>query len=111
MIDYEVGQRPATNLGIDVKDQFDNPRNLVGYATVEIEMIGSDNERVDVTGVEVQAVPNALGRFAIVWPKDRSLFTKKGKYLLRLWFRKPDGSADPTRPVEIRVREFGRLNN
>jgi hypothetical protein len=110
MIDFEVGQIPAVSLGIQIKDDNDNPVSLLGYPEVELELLGSDNERVDLTGAVLQTVPTVLGQLAFVWPKDRSLFTKKGKYLLRVALRATDGSVDYTRAAEIRVREFGRLN-
>lgn len=111
MIDYEVGQIPTRPLGIIVKDDNDNAMNTVGYQSATIEILGSDDERVDTTGVAVTVVPTALGAYAVEWPRNRSLFTKKGKYLLRLVLRKSDGSVDYTRPHEIRVREFGRIGN
>lgn len=111
MIDYEVGQIPSRSLGVVVKDENDNPMNLIGYPTVRAEILGSDNERVDMTGVVVEAVTSALGTFVVQWPKDRSVFTKKGRYLLRFALEKPDGSRDYTRPYEIRVRDFGRIGN
>jgi hypothetical protein len=110
MIDFEVGQIPSISLGIQIKDDNDNPVSLIGYPEVELEMLGSDNEKVDLTGVELQVVPTAIGQVALVWPKDRSLFTKKGKYVLRVALKSADGSVDYTRAAEIRVREFGRLN-
>lgn len=109
MIDYEVGQIPSRNLGITVKNDEDATVNTIGYDSVTVELLGTDNERVDVTGVAVTEVATVLGTYVITWPKDRSLFTKRGKYLLRLRLAKPDGSVDYTRPYEIRVRDFGRL--
>ena len=109
MIDYEVGQIPSRNLGITVKNDDDEAVNTIGYNSVTAELLGSDNERVDLTGVTVTEVASALGTYVVAFPKDRSLFTKRGKYLLRLRLAKPDGSVDYTRPYEIRVRDFGRL--
>jgi hypothetical protein len=111
MIDYEVGEIPSIGLGIEVMDERNNPINTIGYSSVELELKGSDNERVDLTGVTIESVPTELGSYVVNWPKDRSVFNKRGKYLMRLVLRKPDGSRDYTRPYEIRVREFGRLYN
>lgn len=110
MIDYEVGEIPSRNLAIQVRDEEDNPVNTVGYQVAEVEILGSDNERVDLTGVQVEPLTGYLGRYALIWPKDRSIFNKRGKYLLRLVLSKSDGSRDITRTAEIRVRGFGRLN-
>jgi hypothetical protein len=111
MIDYEVGEIPSVGLGVEVRDDRDNPINTIGYATVELQLRGTDDEAVDLRGVTVTPVTSALGTFVVQWPKTRSIFTKKGKYLMRLVLRKSDGSVEYTRPTEIRVREFGRLYN
>lgn len=111
MIDFEVGEIPSVNLGVEVRDQLDNLINTLGYSSVSLEIRGSDNEKVDVTGVGVTPVSSATGTFVVEWPKNRSLFTRKGKYLMRFALRKSDGSVDYTRPEEIRVRDYGRLYN
>lgn len=107
--EYEVGQIPARPLAIAVKDDNDNPANLLGYTTYEIELLGSDNEPVDLTGVSLNIEGARNGRFAVVWPKNRSLFNKRGEYLLRLVLRDAEGSRDYTRTHTIRVRQFGRV--
>jgi len=109
MIDYEVGQIPSRGLAITIKNDSDETVNTVGYTSVTAELLGTDDERVDLRGLTVTEVPSALGTYLIGFPKNRSLFTKRGKYLLRLRLAKPDGSVDFTRPYEIRVRDFGRL--
>lgn len=108
--EYEVGQIPARALAIAVRDDLDNPANLLGYTSYEVELLGSDNERVDVTGITLNTEGARNGRFAIVWPKTHSLFTKRGEYLLRLVLRDAEGSRDYTRTHTIRVRAFGRNN-
>lgn len=108
--EYEVGQIPAQPLAIAVRDDRDNPANLTGYTSYEIELLGSDNERVDLRGVVLNIEGARNGRFSVIWPRTRSLFTKRGEYLLRLVFKDDAGSRDYTRPHSIRVREFGRYN-
>ena len=108
--EYEVGQIPARPLNILINDNYGNPANLLVYTTFEIELLGSDNERVDLTGVELTTSGAKDGRFAVVWPKNRTLFRKSGAYLLRLVLRSSDGSRDYTTTHEIRVRDFGRFN-
>jgi hypothetical protein len=109
MIEYEVGSIPSRNLTLVVRDELDNPINVVGYDNYRIELRGTDDEEVDLKGVILTEIPNALGAFVVSWPKNRVVFNKKGKYLLRLVLEKEDGSRDITRTAEIRVREFGRL--
>lgn len=109
MIEYEVGSIPSRPLTILVRDEMDNPVNVVGYDSWRLEMLGTDNEEVDLTGVSVFEIPQAIGMFSVSWPKNRSLFEKRGKYLLRLVLEMADGSKDITRTAEIRVRDFGRI--
>jgi hypothetical protein len=108
--EYEVGQIPARPLGVIVKDDNDDPVNLLVYSTYEIELLGSDNEQVDLTGVQLHTEGARNGILAIIWPKDRSLFEKRGEYLLRLVLRDSEGSRDYTRTHTLNVREFGRFN-
>lgn len=110
MIDYEEGAIPSRPLTILVRDEFDTPVNTLSYDSWTLEMKGTDDEDVDLTGTQVSLIPSLEGSFSVVWPRDRSLFDKKGKYVLRLVLSKNDGSRDITRTAEIRVRDFGRLN-
>lgn len=108
--EYEVGQIPARPLSIQIKDDFDNTASLLGYSIYGVELLGSNNEKVDLTGVVVNTESARNGRIVVIWPKDRSLFTKRGEYLLRLVFGDAQGSRDYSTPHTIRVSEFGRLN-
>jgi|SRR6478735_3610017 len=108
--EYEVGQIPQQPLVVTVLDEFNNVPNLAGYTTYEIELLGSDNEGIDLTGVTLNTESARNGRFLVLWPKTHSLFTKRGDYLLRLVFKDDAGSRDYTRTHTIRVREFGRVN-
>lgn len=110
MIEYEAGAIPSSPLTIALRDEFDNPVLTVGYDNWYIEMLDTDDRPVDMTGVSIQQIPWAIGGFSVTWPRTRSLFTKKGRYILRLVLTKSDGSKDITRTAEIKVREFGRLN-
>lgn len=109
MIDFEVGTVPTRPLTIVVRDEMDNPVNLIAYSGWELEMRGSDDEKVDLTGSSLVAVPQTLGVLAFNWPSNRSLFNKKGKYVLRLVLKGAGGGKDITRTAEISVREFGRI--
>lgn len=109
MIDYEVGTIPTRSLTLLVRDEMDEPVNLVAYDSWRLEMRGSSDKNVDLNGVELVEVPEALGVLAVNWPRDRVIFNEKGKYLLRLVLNGTDGGRDITRTAEIRVREFGRI--
>lgn len=109
MIEYEVGSRPSTGLTLLIRDEFDNPVNIVGYSSWQLEMLDSDNQLVDMSGVNIREIPSVIGGLAVIWPKDRTIFNKRGEYVLRLVFNGHDGAKDITRATEIKVREFGRI--
>lgn len=109
MIDYEVGTIPSRPLTLLVKDELDNSVNVVGYENWYIEMLDSNDQKVDMTGVEIRDIPQALGAFSVSWPKNRVIFNEKGEYVLRLVLESIDGSRDITRVAQINVREFGRM--
>ena len=109
MIDYEVGAVPSRPLTIVVRDEMDNPVNTVGYSAWRLEMMDTDDNPVDMTGAMIYEIPNAIGAYSLIWPRNRSLFKKKGIYVLRMVLETPEGSKDITRTAEIRVREFGRI--
>lgn len=110
MIDYEAGTIPSRPLTVLVRDEFDTPVSVLGYGSWMLEMKGTDDEEVDLTGVQIVAIPDIPGAFSVAWPKDRSIFDKKGKYVLRMVLYVGDGGKDITRTAEIRVRDFGRIN-
>lgn len=109
MLEYEVGAIPSRPLTIIVTDELDNPVNVVGYDSWRLEIRDTNDDEVDMTGVNVFEIPAALGAFSVQWPRDRTLFPEKGKYVLRLVLENADGTRDITRVGEIRVREFGRI--
>lgn len=109
MIEYEVGAKPSRPMTMIVRDELDNPVNVIGYDSWRLEMLDTDDRLVDLTGVGITELPQAVGAFSVTWPKDRSLFPKKGQYIVRLVLENEDGSRDITRAGEIRVREFGRI--
>lgn len=106
---YEKNQIPYRPVGITiVEEDSGTAMNLVPYDTIEVELIGSDNERVDTTGLLLNSQNRGSGQVFINWPVDRSLFTKTGKYLMRLKFT-GTGKNDFSDTVEIRVSDFGRM--
>lgn len=108
MIDYEVGAIPSRPLTIAVRDEGDNSVNTIGYDSIRVEMIDTDDKAVDMSAVTLLEVPDTVGVFSLFWPKT-SIFNKKGIYVLRLVMETSDGSKDITRTAEIRVREYGRI--
>ena len=109
MIEYEVGTRPSRPLTLLVRDELDNPVNIVGYDTLRLEVLDTDDKPLDLSGVLVQELGDEIGVVTVVWPKNRTIFDKKGKYVLRLVLEGNDGVKDITRTGEIRVRDFGRI--
>ena len=110
IIHYEVGQIPLRNLTMTVKGSYGRPANLSVYTDISVRMLGSDNEEVDLTGLNVNRGGASLGKVVLEWPRNRSLFTKSGEYLVQLILRTADGAKDITSPQLIRVRELGKVN-
>lgn len=108
--EYEVGQIPRDGLTLVVRDSNDGIVNLNEWDSVGVEMLGSDNEQIDMTGVALMDESARNGIMVVNWPKTHSLFTKRGEYVLRLVLSNLDGTRDYTRSCVIRVREFGRVN-
>jgi len=109
MLEFEVGAIPSQPISIAVRDEMDNPVNLIGYSGIRLEMLGQNGEPVDLSGILVQQVTSVIGGITVVLPRDRSLFSKKGIYTLRVVLETPGGQKDITRTGEIKVREFGRI--
>jgi hypothetical protein len=108
--EYEVGQIPSDALTILVRDDDDGIVDLTQWDLMGIEILGSDNEQIDTTGIELFDESARNGIIAVKWPKTHSLFTKRGEYVLRLILSNLDGTRDYTRSCVLRVREFGRVN-
>lgn len=104
---YQVGQKPAHPLAIQVYDSNGRPANLAGYDTYKVRLIGSRDEEVDLGNAELQTTRARDGRFVFVWPTDRSLFDRAGEYLLQLELS-GGGHTDFTTTHTIRVRAVGR---
>lgn len=107
---YWVGQIPLTNLTLTVKDAYGRNLNLNIYTDISVRMLGSDNEEVDLTGLNVNRGGSSQGKVILEWPRNRSLFTKAGEYVLQLVLRTADGAMDMTTAQTLRVRELGKVN-
>jgi hypothetical protein len=105
---YEVGQIPLRNLSIVVKDSYGRAVNCSVYTDVTVRMLGSDNEVVDLTGSSLNTGGAAQGRFIFEWPRNRSLFTKRGEYVLQLVL-KTGNAIDMTTAHTLKVRELGKV--
>lgn len=105
---YWKDQIPAKPLSIQVKDQGGNDANLSGYDSVTVEMVGSNNEIIDLTGSTIVSTNKNIGKIQFVWPTTRSLFDRTGDYVLQLKLG-GTGKLDFTSTHTIRVRELGRV--
>lgn len=106
---YEVGQIPLRNLTLTVKDTYGRPVDLRVYTSAEVRMLGSNNEEIDLTGSVLNTGGAASGRYIFEWPRDRSLFTRSGEYVLQLVL-KTATATDMTTTHTIKVRRLGRLS-
>jgi len=106
---YWVDQIPGRPLSIVIKTESGVDMDLSAYTTIEAVMLGSDNEEIDLTGSSLNTNNKNIGKIIFFFPTDRSLFNKKGDYVLQL---KLTGTnrLDFTSTHTIRVRELGRVN-
>jgi len=105
---YWKDQIPSKPLSIQVKDQGGNDANLSGYSSVDVQMVGSNNEIIDLTGSTIISTNKNIGKIQFVWPTTRSLFDRTGDYVLQLKLG-GTGKLDFTSTHTIRVRELGRV--
>jgi len=105
---FEVGSIPSVPQVFQFYDEDGNPANMSGYTGFEVELLGSDNERVDLSGIEVKTDATALGRLTVVWPRRSNVFSKTGQYLARFKFSGPN-AVDYSETYEIKVTNFGRI--
>jgi hypothetical protein len=106
---YWIDQIPARPLSIQVRTQSGDDANLSGYTNIEVVMLGSNNEEIDLTGAVLDTVGKPAGNIIFRWPTTRSLFEYPGDYVLQLKLS-GTGRLDFTSTHTIRVRELGRTN-
>lgn len=106
---YWVGQIPARPIAIDVRDSDGRAVNLSSYSDFKVNVLGSDNEEVDLDGSVLTTSGASSGRFVFRWPTARSVFDKSGEYVLQLELTGP-GVKDFTTEHNIKVRKFGGKN-
>jgi hypothetical protein len=85
---YWKDQIPAKPLSIQVKDSGGLDYDLSDYDTIEVRMLGTDNEEISLTG--------------------SSVIKNTGDYVLQLKLG-GTGRLDFTTTHTIRVRELGRI--
>ena len=105
---YWIDQIPARPLSIQIKDQSGVDMNLSIYTTIEAVLIGSNNEKIDLTGSVLDSTAKVIGNLIFRWPTDRSLFEYPGDYVLQIKLTGA-GRLDFTSTHTLRVRELGRL--
>lgn len=106
---YWVGQIPDRPLAIDVRDSDGRQISLANYNEFNMLLLGSDNEKIDLTGSFLTTSGAESGRFVFRWPTDRSVFNKSGEYLLQLELKSPT-ARDFTTEHTIKVRRLGGKN-
>jgi len=104
---YWKDQIPARPLSILVKNQDGTDANLSGYTIINVKMIGTENETINMSGAVLETAAKDLGKIILRWPTDRSLFEYPGDYVLQLELT-GTGKKDFTSTHTIRVRELGR---
>lgn len=105
---YWLNQIPARPLSIQVKSQDGLEYDLSGYTTIQVVLLGSDNETINTAGATVDISNSNIGKILFRWPTDRSLFEKTGDYVLQLELT-GTGKKDFTSTHTLRVRELGRI--
>lgn len=105
---YWEGQIPGDPLHIQILDENNTPVSLSSYTTFRAIMLDSDNREIELEDGLLDSSDVNNGRFTFNFPKDRSLFTKYGDYVMQLEFAGADGRLDKTSPFTMRVKKLGR---
>jgi len=105
---YWIGQIPARPLSIVVKTQEGTDFNLSGYTTINAVLLDPDNNEVSLSGSTLDTNAKAFGQLRFIWPTTRSLFEKRGDYVLQIKLQGSD-RLDYTTTHTIRVRELGKV--
>lgn len=107
---YWVDQIPARPLAISVKDTYGANQDLSAYTSFSLELLDEYNNSIDLAGSQLDAVNKPDGRLIFYWPTTRTVFERAGDYVLRLKMSS-NTAKDFTTVHNIKVREFGRVNN
>jgi hypothetical protein len=104
---YWVGQIPNRPLSILVKDSEGSDMDLSIYTTINIKMLGTFNEEINVSSGTLNTNNAINGKIIYNWPTGASLFEYPGDYIVQLELS-GTGKKDFTSSHTIRVRELGR---
>ena len=107
---YWVDQKPNSPLSITIKDTYGADKDLSAYTSVSVAMLDEFNNSVNLTGSTIQFANKQLGRVLFTWPTTRSVFELPGDYVLQVKLESST-AVDFTTVHNIRVREFGGVNN
>ena len=105
---YWVNQIPARPLSILIKSETGADMDLSIYDEISVVLLGSNNEEISLTGSQINTANKNIGKILFAFPTDRSLFKKKGDYVLQLKLA-GTGKLDFTTTHTIRVRELGKV--
>ncbi len=105
---YWKDQIPARPLSIQVNKQDGEAYDLSAYTDIEVVMVGTNNDIVDLTGSSLNTNGKGAGKIVFNWPTTRSLFDQVGDYVLQLKLS-GTGKLDFTTTHTIRVKELGRI--
>lgn len=103
---FWVGEKPGRIIVISVYDELGNSLNLTPYTSVTLEMLDTNNNKVDLTGSTTTVTDGIGGKIGFVFPADRSVFNSPGEYLVRLRMEN-NSTLDYTDAGGITVRKFG----
>lgn len=105
---YWIGQIPARPLSIVVKNQDGSDFNLSAYTTITAILLDPDNNEVSLSGATLDSNGKQFGQLRFIYPTARSLFEKRGDYVLQIKLQGSD-RLDYTTTHTIRVRELGKV--
>ncbi len=103
---YWVGQIPSQPMYFNVRDQRGEILPLNAYSSVNLILLGSDNEVLGTSDGTVEIVDTARGIVRYTWPTNKTLFNKAGEYVFQLELV-GTGKRDYTSRKTIIVRELG----
>jgi hypothetical protein len=105
--EYNVGDIPSP-IAIDVRDRLGRPVNCAAlYTNYEVVMLDSRDQPVDLSGSSLDSSAAQLGRFIFTWP-NKSLFTRRGDYVLQLRLS-GNGKVEHTTAATLRVFQLGKV--
>lgn len=103
---YWVGQKPASPLIIEIRNDNGELVDCSAYTTFTVEILDPYNDYLDTLNGSLNTSSKATGRFIWTWPTSASLFDFDGEYLFR--FKMTNNNAeDYTSHHTFYVSHFG----